>query len=240
MKSIIPPQKKLIKIPECPIVQPKSVHNHLNTQSHFSLQHIQTLTDFKKIIQEVIIEELTKMGIIPAHINKPISHVKKSVTIIPTKMRPLIKKVSPEINDDLMDIDLVRLKNSKDLLAIEGTVNNSKIQILVDTCANISFTSKKVCEELGIEIDLSKRHRITGASGLQETIGMARNVVISLATDCNIMEDFAVILDYSHREMILSRNCLKRYNYDIHKSRKHLAIVCNGKNFFIPIVSDCN
>src|SRR5271154_1215545 len=144
MKSIIPPQKKLVKIPDCPIVQPKSGHNHLNCQSHFNLQHIQILTDFKKIIREVIIEELTKMEIIPAHINKPISQIKKTVTIVPTKMRPLIKKVSPEINDDLMDIDFVRLKNSKDLLAIEGIVNNSKIQILVDTCANISFMSKKV------------------------------------------------------------------------------------------------
>src|SRR5271170_1701861 len=128
MKSIMPSQKKLVKIPECPIVQPKSGHNHFNSQSHFSLQHIQTLTDFKKIIREVIVEELTKMGIIPAHINKPIPHIKKTVTIVPTKMRPLIKKVLPEINDDLMDIDLVRLKNSKDLLAIEGTVNNWKIQ----------------------------------------------------------------------------------------------------------------
>ena len=194
------------------------------------------LINIRKIICEIVQEEISRLGLLPSpSIVKP-----KKYTTVPLKLRPLMQKNTSTYNDDPMDIDLVRLENSKDLLAIEGTVNDSKIQVLADTCANISFISKKVCDELNIEIDTSKRHRITGASGLNETIGMARDITITLATDAKIKEDFAVISDYPHREMILSRNCLKRYNYDIHESRQHLALVCNGKNFFIPIVPDSN
>ena len=52
------------------------------------------------------------------------------------------------------------------------------------------------------------------------------------------MDDFAVVGGYPHREIIISRPCLRHYNYDLHESRKHMAITCDGKDFFIPIVSD--
>ena len=62
-----------------------------------------------------------------------------------------------------------------------------------------------------------------------------------LAPGCAIKTDFAIIIDYPIREIILGRPTLKhRYNYDLFESREHVAITCNGKNFFIPIVPDIN
>src|SRR5438876_690634 len=60
--------------------------------------------------------------------------------------------------DDAMDIDLVRLENassrralyeSKDLLAMEGRVEGTAVQILADTNANISWLPKFLADELG-------------------------------------------------------------------------------------------
>ncbi|CAJ0867083.1 21837_t:CDS:2, partial [Entrophospora sp. SA101] len=36
--------------------------------------------------------------------------------------------------------------------------------------------------------------------------------------------------------LILNRPRLREYNYDLLESRKHMAITCNGKDFFIPII----
>ena len=139
-----------------------------------------------------------------------------------------------------MDIDLVRFEKSKELLAMKGNVNGSDIQILADTCANTSFLPAKVCKELGIEIDNSKICRIIGASGIGEMLGRTKDILITLARGCSIKDNFSVISDYPHREIVLGRNCLKKYNYDIHESRDHIALTCAGKNFFIPIVPDEN
>jgi ABC-type uncharacterized transport system ATPase subunit len=139
-----------------------------------------------------------------------------------------------------MDIDVARLESIKDLLSIEGKVNGILIQCLADSCANVSFIQKEAAEELGLSIDTGKKHNITGASGSNKTLGVARNVAIEVAPKCIIKEDLAVLDNYKYREIGLSRACLKRYNYDIHESRDHIALTCDDNNFFIPIVADKN
>jgi hypothetical protein len=69
---------------------------------------------------------------------------------------------------------------------------------------------------------------------------MVKGVTIELAPDCTISENLAVLGEYKHWEIGLSRACLKRYNYDIHESREHIVLTCDGKNVFIPIVPDVN
>ncbi|GET54503.1 hypothetical protein GLOIN_2v1781358 [Rhizophagus irregularis DAOM 181602=DAOM 197198] len=69
---------------------------------------------------------------------------------------------------------------------------------------------------------------------------MVKGVTIKLTPDYAITEDLAVLSGYKHREIGLSRMCLKRYNYDVHESREHIAFTCDGKNVFIPIVPDAN
>ncbi|GET55585.1 hypothetical protein GLOIN_2v1790588 [Rhizophagus irregularis DAOM 181602=DAOM 197198] len=142
--------------------------------------------------------------------------------------------------DDPMDIDIARLENTKDLLALDGKVNGIAIQCLADTCANASFIQREAAEELGLDIDKSITHNISGAPGSSRTFGMVKGVSIKLTPDCVITENLAVLSDYKHREIGLSRTCLRRYNYDVHESREHIALTCNEKNVFIPIVSDVN
>jgi hypothetical protein len=90
-----------------------------------------------------------------------------------------------------------------------------------------------------LDIDESKKYDVAGARP-SRTFGMVKDVSINLAPDCVITEDLAVLGEYKHREIGLSRACLKRYNYDVHKSREHIVLICNGKNVFIPIVPDVN
>ncbi|GET51859.1 hypothetical protein GLOIN_2v1790588 [Rhizophagus irregularis DAOM 181602=DAOM 197198] len=155
--------------------------------------------DFRKLLREILREELKS--------------ARKS-TEIPEDL--VEEKQEEDIReDDPMDIDIARLENTKDLLALDGEVNGIAIQCLADTCANASFIQREAAEELGLDIDKSITHNISGAPGSGRTFGM-------------------------HREIGLSRTCLKRYNYDVHESREHIALTCNEKNVFIPIVSDVN
>ena len=142
--------------------------------------------------------------------------------------------------DDPMDIDVARLENAKDLLALEGKVNGITIQCLADTCANASFIQREAAEELGLDIDKSITYNISGAPGSGKTFGIVKNVLIELIPDCIIKEDLVILSEYKYREIGLSRACLKRYNYDVHESREHVALTCDGKNVFIPIVPDVN
>ncbi|CAB4408487.1 unnamed protein product [Rhizophagus irregularis] len=139
-----------------------------------------------------------------------------------------------DLNDDAMDIDtasfgekvelrekdgdvyMFRAGSKKKSLALGGEVNGIAIQCLADTCANASFIQRAAAEELGLVIDKSITHNISGAPGTGRTYGMVKSVSIQLTPECVITEDLAVLDGYKHREIGLSRTCLKRYNYDVH------------------------
>jgi hypothetical protein len=180
--------------------------------------------DFRKLLREILQEE--------------ISSVRKVTEISEDQEQEDRKEDIRE--DDPMDIDITRLENTKDLLALGGEVNGITIQCLADTCANASFIQRETAEELGLVIDKSITHNISGAPGSGRTFGMVKGVSIKLTPDCVITENLAVLDGYKHREIGLSRTCLKRYNYDVHESREHVALTCDGKNVFIPIVPDVN
>ena len=184
----------------------------------------------KKIIRELIIEELTRLGYAKHKVSDP--YISKSKEVLP-----------PQVNtEDSMDIDLIRLDSEKDLAMVEGVVEGKlTLPILADSGANKSVIPEEICKELGLIIDTSKVSYLYGASTDTKSLGTARNVKIALAPGCVITEDFAVIANHPYRELILSRTCLlKRYNYDLFESRKHMAITCDGVDFFIPIISSKN
>ncbi|CAB4420173.1 unnamed protein product [Rhizophagus irregularis] len=179
--------------------------------------------DFRKLLREILQEEISSV---------------KKVMEIP---KDLAEGQEEDIReDDPIDIDITRLENTKDLLALGGEVNGIAIQCLADTCANASFIQREAAEELGLDIDKSITHNISGALGTGRTFGMVKDVLIKLTPECVITEDLAVLDGYKYREIGLSRTCLKRYNYDVHESREHVALTCGGKNVFIPIVPDAN
>ncbi|CAB4432354.1 unnamed protein product [Rhizophagus irregularis] len=177
--------------------------------------------DFRKLLREILQEEISSV---------------KKVMEIPEDLAE--EEQEEDIReDDPMDIDITRLENTKDLLALGGEVNGIAIQCLADTCANASFIQREAAEELGLDIDKSITHNISGAPGTGRTFGMVKDVLIKLTPECVITEDLAVLDGYKYREIGLSRTCLKRYNYDVHESREHVALTCD---VFILIVPDIN
>ncbi|GBC31789.1 hypothetical protein GLOIN_2v1781358 [Rhizophagus irregularis DAOM 181602=DAOM 197198] len=180
--------------------------------------------DFRKLLREILQEEMMSA--------RKVTEI--SDDLAKEEQEEDIRK------DDPMDIDIARLENTKDLLTLDGEVNGIAIQCLADTCANVSFIQREAAEELGLDIDKSITYNISGTPGTGRTFGMVKGVSIKLTPDYAITEDLAVLSNYKHREIGLSRMCLKRYNYDVHESHEHIVLTCDGKNVFIPIVPDAN
>ncbi|CAB4410322.1 unnamed protein product [Rhizophagus irregularis] len=112
--------------------------------------------DFRKLLCEILQEEISSV---------------RKVMEIPEDLAE--EKQEEDIReDDPMDIDITRLENTKDLLALGGEVNGIMIQCLADTCANASFIQRAAAEELGLVIDKSITHNISGAPGTGRTFGM--------------------------------------------------------------------
>ncbi|CAJ0847170.1 5571_t:CDS:2 [Entrophospora sp. SA101] len=168
------------------------IHEIATDDDEYTLQLVQKK---KKIIHELIIEELTHLGLTKKTTSKE------------------IQKFSEAYSDGSMDIDLLHLDNKKDLASVE-----------------------EIYKELGLILDTNKICKLSGASTNTKSLGTVKNVKITLAPGCTITDDFAVIANYPYHELILNRPRLREYNYDLLESRKHMAITCNGKDFFIPII----
>ena len=201
----------------------KKVETVRNIPSKFEIGNILELIDFEGLMRKFIRDELERWRLGGYSMPKQ----KQKITEIKANNK----------DGDPMDIDLVRLENVKDLACVNGRIKDNEIQTLVDSCSNVSVIREEECKEFGIEIDESKKHRLSGVSTKYKSLGTA-NITVALDPGCIIMDDFAVVGGYPHREIIISRPCLRRYNYDLHESRKHMAITCDGKDFFIPIVPD--
>ena len=225
-------QKQVSKKSSSPVVQKKVsikkpaveqiIHPKLSDdEKSTELQNLMELIDIKGIIQELVQKELARLGFI--------------------NMRTTETFVEPNISetDDPMDIDIARIENEKDLATIEGKIGDVVVSIVIDSASNQDIMPKIVADELGQKIDTSVAHSIRGVSGENKSLGTT-SASIKLASGCVIEIEPIVIDDYPIREIILGRPTLRRYNYDLHESRKHMVITYNEKNFFIPIVPDKN
>jgi len=190
------------------------------------INNLLELMDIRKIVRDIIQEEFVRLGITPEIL------AKKAKCNCPAEEEE-------EYIDDPMDVDLVRMENAKDLATVRGKVGNLSLSVVVDSASNKDIMPKIVADELGLKIDKSVIHNIRGTSGKNKSFGTV-SASVTLAPWCIIKTDFIVMEDYPVRELLLSRTTLKRYNYDLHESREHMAITCNGRNFFIPIVPDTN
>lgn len=187
------------------------------------LQNLMELIDIKGIVQELVQKELAQLGFI---------NMRATETFIDPN-------ISERTDDDPMDIDITRIENEKGLATVEGKIGDVVVSIVVDSASNKDIMPKFVADELGLKIDTSVTHSIRGASGVNRSLGTTSASII-LASGCVIEIEPIVIDDYPIREIILGRPTLRRYNYDLHESRKYMALTCNEKNFFIPIVPDKN
>src|SRR2546429_7070101 len=187
------------------------------------LQNLIELIDIKGIVQELVRNELVRLGF----------------TNTPSLLaKPSIEATISEI-DDPMDIDLARIENEKDLATVEGKIGNLLLSVVIDSGSNKDIMPKFIADELGLKINTNVIHNIRGVSGKNKSLGIASATIV-LDPRCVIKTDFVVIDDYPIREILLGRTTLRQYNYDLFESREHVAITCNEKNFFIPIVPDIN
>ena len=108
------------------------------------IQNLMELIDIKKIVRDLVQEELQRLGII----NLPVQ--KNKVFFNPNPEEEYI--------DDPMDVDLTWVENAKDLATVEGKIGDSAISVVVDSTSNKDIMLKFVADELGIEIDTSIIH----------------------------------------------------------------------------------
>jgi hypothetical protein len=196
------------------------INKDLSKANSNEINNILEIIDFRKIV----IGLLQELGVLDL-----VSEVQRQ------------NKITEIVDDDPMEIDLVMLENAKELACVDGQIEGVNIQTLIDPCSNISIMREEECEEFGFEIDVTKRYNLVGVSTKYKSLGTVKNISVTLKPESVVIkEDFAIVGNYPHREIILSRPCLRRYNYDLHESREHVAITCDGKNFFIPIVPDRN
>ena len=103
------------------------------------LLNLLKLANIRKIIQEIVYKILENYDSAPQE-------------------QPAVQE---EYSDPIpMDIDVARLENTRDLLAINGNVNGVDIQCLADSCANVSFIQEEACHELKLKADKSIKHSI--------------------------------------------------------------------------------
>ena len=173
-------------------------------------------------------------------IREMIQEILGELNIAPGFMKKSVEQEQYVEDDDPMDIDITRVDNNiKDLATVKGIINGKAVSVVLDSASNRDLIPKPLADELGLKHSKKIRYNIRGISGTTESSGIA-NVTINLATDCDIKTNAIIVDNYPTREVILGRATLRRYNYDLHESREHIAITCNGTNFFIPIVPDIN
>lgn len=161
----------------------------------WEIQNLMELIDIKKIVRDLIHEELQKLG-----------HVKYQGG-----------ESAEGYIDDPMDVDLTWMENAKGLATVEGKIGKLVLSVIVDSASNKDLMPKFIADELGLKIDTNTTHNIRGFSGRNKSVGTS-SASITLSPGCVIKTDFIIIDGYPIRELILGRNTLKyRYNYDLHE-----------------------
>jgi hypothetical protein len=179
-----------------------------------------SLEDIRKIILEVIQEELNRLKIMK-------------------KGKCNCSEDENESGDDPMDVDLIRSEEIRDLATVEGKINGHSVSVVLDSASNKDLMPKVIADELGLKGNTDVSYIIRGLPG-ENVFSESVEATVSLAPECNIKTKFIIADSYLVPEIILGRSTLKRYNYDLFESREHAIISCNDKNFFIPIVPDKN
>jgi hypothetical protein len=219
--------------PKAVVKKPAIKHIPIKNNNKSKVQEIQNLMesyglDIERIVRDIIQQELQRLGITNS---SGFAQQKNNVSFTLPEEEEYI--------DDPMDVDLTRIEDAKDLATIEGRIGDSSISVVVDSASNRDIIPKFIADEFGLVVNTNNTQNIRGVPGITKSYGIT-STSIALAPGCTIKMNPTVIDDYHVREIILGRTTLRRHNYDLHESRKHMAITCNGKNFFIPIVPDKN
>ncbi|GES80360.1 hypothetical protein GLOIN_2v1886689 [Rhizophagus clarus] len=139
--------------------------------------------------------------------------------------------------DDPMEIDFVKKKELKtSVTTIKCKIRCLKIPAMtLDSGAEPPIITKNIIDHTKDKIDKSEKHDLSGVATVPiESIGIVRNLPITLAPGCTIREDF-VVVDYHKPTLIFSNQLLKKYGCAVDWNTNELKIPLNGKDYIIPV-----
>ena len=156
---------------------------------------------------------------------------------------PLAENISPDSDeeeslDEPMEINFVKKKEESptSTTTIKCKIGRLKIPAMtVDSGAEPPIITKNIVDRIKVKIDKSEKYDLSGISTVPvETIGVVRNLPITLAPGYTIHEDF-VVVDYCKPTLIFSNRLLKKYGCAMDWKTDELKIPFNGKDFIIPV-----
>ena len=136
-----------------------------------------------------------------------------------------------------MEIDFVQKKEPKTSVAtVECKIKRLKIPAMtLDSEAEPPIITENIVEHVRAKIDKSEIHDLSGIATVPiESVGVVRNLPITLAPGCTIYEDF-VVVRYYKPTLIFSNQLLKKYGCAVDWSTNELKIPLNGKDYIISI-----
>src|ERR1700741_2184837 len=119
------------------IKKPASIDKPMES---LQIQNLMELIDIKKIVRDLVQEELQRLGII----------------------NPSSQKDAQDEGyiDDPMDVDLTWIENAKDLVTVEGKIGKLTLSVIVDSASNKDLIPKFIADELGLKINTDTTYNI--------------------------------------------------------------------------------
>jgi hypothetical protein len=136
-----------------------------------------------------------------------------------------------------MEIYFVRKKEPKTSVAtVKCKIKRLKISAMtLDSGAEPPIITKNIVDRIKAIIDKSEKYDLSGVATVPiESIGVVRNLPITLAPRCTIYEDF-VVVNYHKLTLIFSNQLLKKYRCAVDWDTNELKIPLNGKDYIIPV-----
>ncbi len=142
-----------------------------------------------------------------------------------------------EFLDDPMEIYFIQKKELKTSIAtVKCKIKHLKIPaITLDFKAEPSIITKNIVDRIRTKIDKSEKYDLSGITTISiESIGIVRNLPITLASGLTIHNNFLVV-DYHKLTLIFSNQLLKKYGCTVDWNTNELKILFNGKDYIIPV-----
>ncbi|GBB91976.1 hypothetical protein RclHR1_19460008 [Rhizophagus clarus] len=139
--------------------------------------------------------------------------------------------------DGPMEIDFVQKKELKtSVVTVECKIKRLKIPVMtLDSRVKPPIITKNIVDRVKAKIDKSEKHDLSGIATVPiESIGVACNLPITLASGLTIHEDF-IVVDYHKPMLIFSNQLLKKYKCAMDWDTNELKIFLNGKDYIIPV-----
>jgi hypothetical protein len=178
--------------------------------------------------------------IVPKQIVAPIEAkiVSQNDVSSPSKdSSPDESSLEEESLDDPMEIYFVQKKEPKTSVAtVKCKIKRLKIPAMtLDSGAEPPIITKNIVDRVKAKIDESEKHDLSGVATVPiESIGIVRNLPITLAPGLTIYEDF-IVVDYHKPTLIFSNQLLKKYKCAMDWDTNELKISLNGKDYIIPV-----